>query len=108
MCGAGIVTVTVKLHEALRSCASVAVQETAVAPTGKLEPLVGVHDDFTGAIPPETVGGGNATGAPTASTRVVCDGGHAIVGGSDGEVGADGEPQPTAEPRTADERITRR
>lgn len=56
-CG-GRVTVTVNVHEALRWSASRAVHVTLVDPTAKLDPLAGVHEVVTGAVPPVTVGGG--------------------------------------------------
>jgi hypothetical protein len=52
----GSVTVIVKVHECDRSRASVAVQLTVVAPTGKVDPLDGRHEVTTGSAPPTGVG----------------------------------------------------
>jgi hypothetical protein len=60
-CG-GRVTVTGKAHDEVRWSASRAVQLTLVDPTGKLDPLGGVHDVVTGVVPPVTVGCGYVTG----------------------------------------------
>jgi hypothetical protein len=52
------VTLTVKLHEAVRWLESRAVQVTVVDPTAKLEPLAGVQDVTIGVVPSLTSGAG--------------------------------------------------
>jgi hypothetical protein len=82
-------TVTVKLHVAVLPDASVAVQVTVVAPTGKHEPDGGVQTTTTPGQLSLAVGGGNMTikhaGAPDAHTfwgvTAVTLAGHVITGG---------------------------
>jgi hypothetical protein len=66
MDGKADVTTTAVLHEATCWVASVAVQVTAVVPTGKVDPEAGAHAVVIGAVPPVVVGLPNvtATGAP--------------------------------------------
>jgi hypothetical protein len=45
------VTVTVNVHDAVRDCASVAVQVTGVEPTGKTLPEAGAQLTATGGWP---------------------------------------------------------
>jgi hypothetical protein len=52
----GTVTVTVNVQVSVRCRASVAVHETVVGPTGKVEPLSGVQAVVTGVAPAATVG----------------------------------------------------
>jgi hypothetical protein len=68
--GAATVTVTVKLQDAVLTCASNATQRTSVDPAGKLEPLDGEQLIETGAFPPATVDVGyvTATGDEAAIT----------------------------------------
>jgi hypothetical protein len=54
----GGTTVTEKLQESWRSCASVVWQLTEVEPIGKLDAAAGLHFDVSGAVPPEAVGAG--------------------------------------------------
>ena len=49
-------TCTSNPHDAVRCCASSAVQVINVAPNGNLPPLAGEHDELTGVVPPEIVG----------------------------------------------------
>jgi hypothetical protein len=75
------VTVTAKLHVAVRPRRSVAVQPTVVEPMGNAEPDAGTHAVVTGAEPPVAVGVWNVTCAgwplcATASTLA----GHVMVG----------------------------
>src|SRR5262245_9227308 len=88
ICGT-FTTVTGNEHIAVRSWASRAVQLTTVVPTEKLEPLGGVHVVVTGAVPPDTSGGENAT-VTGVFPMVSCVGGlgQLIVGAAvDGCVG---------------------
>jgi hypothetical protein len=55
--GDGSVTLTVNEQRAVRRTASVAVHVTAVEPTLNIDPLNGVQDTDTGAVPLVTVGG---------------------------------------------------
>ncbi len=79
----GGVTVTVNAHESVRCLASVAVHVTVVVPTGKVEPLAGVHSVVTGGAPndvvvaPYTAGTGCPFGEGTLTGA-----GHEIFGGS--------------------------
>jgi hypothetical protein len=61
----------------------VAVQVTAVEPTGNDEPLGGAHDTDIGAVPPLTVGAPNVTTAdcPLVAVAGIGVAGHASVGG---------------------------
>jgi hypothetical protein len=97
----GGLTVIVRLQLDVRCCASVAVHVTVVAPTGKVDPLAGVHVSVTGALPPMTVADAYTTGIGDASGEVnVCEAGHETLGGSaGGGVGVVGvlPPQPTAQ-----------
>ena len=52
-------TVTVKLQVAVLFDVSVAVQVTVVVPTGRIEPLGGVHAEVTPGQLSDTVGAGN-------------------------------------------------
>jgi hypothetical protein len=52
----GLATATLKLHDAVRCRASVAVHDTVVVPTGKVLPLGSEQVVLTGAAPPLTVG----------------------------------------------------
>ena len=54
-------TVTVKLQVAVLPDVSVAVQVTVVVPTGKIEPLSGVHTEVTPGQLSDTVGAGKVT-----------------------------------------------
>ena len=65
-------TVTVKLHEAVVFCASVAVAVTVVGPTANNDPRAGLETTVTGATPPLDVGAGytTATGRPSSETVV--------------------------------------
>jgi hypothetical protein len=74
------VTITFELHEALASTASMAVQTRPVVPTGKSDPEAGTQLDFTGAVPPDTVGAYvTTTGFP--SDDVADGAGHMIASG---------------------------
>lgn len=75
------VTVTAKLHEALRCSLSRTVQVTLVDPTGNAEPVGGRHVVVTGAAPPLTMGDAYVTLTGVAS-RVCTTGGvgQLIVG----------------------------
>jgi hypothetical protein len=53
-----LVTLTLKVQEAVRRSASRAVHMTLVEPTAKDDPLRGVHVVVTGAVPPLTIGDG--------------------------------------------------
>jgi hypothetical protein len=59
--GGGATTVTVKLHESTRSCASATWHRTGVAPRAKLDPIGGLHLKENGNAPPEIVGSGYET-----------------------------------------------
>lgn len=50
------VTATANEQLAVRWTASVAVQVTVVEPSAKVEPLGGVQETVTGAVPPVTAG----------------------------------------------------
>ena len=70
-------------HDAVRFIASVAVHSTVVTPTGKLLPLVCVHDTETGVAPASTRGAPKMIGPPASDVAVSPTlGGHAIDGGS--------------------------
>jgi len=56
------VTVTLKLHEAVRASASVAVHETTVDPRGNGAPDGLEHVTGTGGCPPTAVGTTKVTG----------------------------------------------
>jgi hypothetical protein len=56
--GGNCVRVTVNVHEVAAFTASVAVQVTFESPNGNTDPLGGVHDTFTGAVPPVDEGAG--------------------------------------------------
>jgi len=75
------VTITLELHEAVVPLASLALQFSAVAPTGNSEPEAGTQIEETGAVPPATVGENvTATGFPSYD---VADGaGHMIDSGA--------------------------
>ena len=79
-------TVTVKLQLAVLPDASVAVQVTVVVPTGRIEPLGGVHTEVTPGQLSDTVGAGKVTvalleiGQVCAATAVTFVG-QVIVGG---------------------------
>jgi hypothetical protein len=83
------VTVTAKLHEALRCSLSRTVQVTLVDPTGNADPVGGRHVVVTGAAPPLTTGEGYVTVTGFASRACTTGGvGQLIVGsGVDGFVG---------------------
>jgi hypothetical protein len=53
--GDGGVTVTTNEQLAVRRTASVAVHATGVEPRLNVDPLAGVHDTVTGAVPPVTI-----------------------------------------------------
>jgi hypothetical protein len=57
----GSVTVTLKLHDASRWRASVAVHMTVVEPLMKVAPLAGVQAVVTGWAPPTTIGAAYVT-----------------------------------------------
>lgn len=103
-CGSGAATVTVNVHDLVVCTASVAVQRTVVAPTGKSEAAAGVQLVCTGAMPPALTGDEYETVMPlllVAATDTltghemlspgVADGG---VGGGVDEVGDVGDEQP--------------
>jgi hypothetical protein len=99
--GGATVTVTVKLQESVRSCASSATHDTAVDPTGKLDPLAGEHTVETGTAPLATTGAGYVTIAGAAEgTCADCAPGHVIVGGKIVGDGRDGSPQAAASKAT--------
>lgn len=80
-------TVTVKLQVAELPDVSVAVHVTVVVPTGKTEPLAGLHIEVPPGQLSDTVGGGKVTVAPleigqVCATTAVTFVGQAIVGGS--------------------------
>ena len=79
-------TVTVKLQVAVLPDVSVAVQVTVVVPTGKIEPLAGLHTVVTPRQLSDAVGGGKLTVAlleigHVCATTAVTFGGQVIVGG---------------------------
>ena len=79
-------TVTVKLHVAVLPDVSVAVQVTVVVPTGKIEPLGGLHTEVTPGQLSDTVGGGKLTVAAleigqVCATIAVTLAGQVIIGG---------------------------
>ena len=79
----GGVTVTVKEHESVRCLASVAVHVTVVVPTGKLEPLAGVHSVVTGGAPNDAVAEPYTAGTGWPFGEGMLTGaGHEIFGGS--------------------------
>jgi hypothetical protein len=88
---AGGVTVTLKPQEATCWAASVAVQVTAVVPTGNVDPLGGTQTVVTGASPPLAVGAPKLTaiGPPDCDERET-GAGHEIVSGSIVGGGGDG------------------
>ena len=79
-------TVTVKVQVAVLPDVSVAVQVTVVVPTGRIEPLGGVHTEVTPGQLSDTVGAGKVTvalleiGQVCAATAVTFAG-QVIVGG---------------------------
>ena len=89
--------VTLKLHEAWRVNASVAVQVTIDDPTGNVAPDSAVHVTGMGDWPPTATGGVNATATPRPSSDdAVIEVGHESVGAAGvgcGVVGGDDEPQ---------------
>jgi hypothetical protein len=52
----GCWTTTLKVHESVRCLPSVAVQRTAVVPTGNIDPDIGVQLIETAGAPPLTIG----------------------------------------------------
>jgi hypothetical protein len=65
-CGGGGVTFTVNAQDVVTAAASVAAHCTGVDPTGNSEPEARVQLTWTGATPPDVVGGAKltATGLP--------------------------------------------
>lgn len=79
-------TVTVKVQLAVLPDVSAAVQVTVVVPTGKTEPLGGVHTEVTPGQLSDTVGAGKVTVAPleigqVCAATAVTFAGQVIVGG---------------------------
>jgi hypothetical protein len=91
----------VKVHESVRSCASVTWHRTGVAPTAKLDAVGGLHLIDVGAVPPVVVGSGyetNATGAPAVDVTDIGAGqlifGACVTGTGVGSTGLVDEAQP--------------
>lgn len=98
-----------KLQEAERCRASVAVHVTTVLPSGKVVPGCDEHVTFTGACPPVAVGMVKFTSIGTLSgDDTVDDAGHDNVGAAGGGGGALGDPQATAPIRPHTTRTPRR
>jgi len=74
----GPVTTAEEVQDALWALESVALQVSAVTPTGNNDPDAGAHDELIGAVPPDTVGENvSAIGEPLVDEP---DGaGHAIL-----------------------------
>jgi hypothetical protein len=80
--GVGARTTTSKEHESVRWRASVAVQTTAVEPTGNAAPLAGAHATATPGAPPSAVAVPNWTATDCRFCDVAGGGGtgHVIFG----------------------------
>jgi len=75
------ITVTLDVHDAVASFASVALHVSGVLPTGKSDPEAGVHREEIGAVPPETIGA-NDTGTALPAIDVADGAGHMIASGA--------------------------
>ncbi|MDP2053166.1 MAG: hypothetical protein Q8L75_05995 [Acidobacteriota bacterium] len=81
-------TVTGKLHVAVRLRESLAVHETEVVPSANVVPDAGVHDTVTGDCPPLADGVVKVTAVPLADVVLaVIAAGHVRLGGSGMGVG---------------------
>src|SRR5580704_13579315 len=80
--GDGTVTVAVNEQLAVRCTASVAVHATGVEPRLKVDPLAGVQDTATGAVPPVSVANPYVTTADCPLLEMTGNGatGHVTVG----------------------------
>jgi hypothetical protein len=77
-------TLTGKTHEAERFSESVAVQDTSVDPSAKVDPDGGAQLTATGDCPPSASGVGYVTATPLADVLVEIGDGHDNVGAAGG------------------------
>jgi hypothetical protein len=91
-------TLTRKVHCAVRAALSVAVHATVVDPIGNCAPDGTVHDTATGDVPPVACGGAYSTTAGPSTAPDCTSAGHAITGaaGGGGGVGPFGLEHETA------------